>query len=65
MPWKSAAQERWGNSPAGHKALGDAGVDEWNAASKGMNLPKRVKPMGAKRARLDSASAYKIRKGAK
>jgi hypothetical protein len=34
MPWVSAKQRRWGNSPAGHKALGDKGVAEWNAASK-------------------------------
>ena len=43
MPWKSDAQRRWGNSPAGHAALGDKGVAEWNSASKGMKLPKRVK----------------------
>ena len=41
MPWKSAAQRRWGNSPAGHKALGDAGVAEWNAASKGQHPPEK------------------------
>jgi hypothetical protein len=43
MPWKSLAQERWGNSPSGQKALGKAGVDEWNKASKGKKLPKKVK----------------------
>jgi len=42
MPAKSKAQLRWVNSPAGHEALGDAGVDEWNAASKGLNLPERA-----------------------
>lgn len=42
MPWKSKAQERWGNSPAGHQALGDKGVDEWNKSSKGKKLPARV-----------------------
>jgi hypothetical protein len=42
MPWKSTAQAAWGNSPAGHEALGDKGVAEWNAASKGKKLPKRV-----------------------
>jgi hypothetical protein len=41
VPWKSAAQRRWGNSPSGHAALGDKGVDEWNAASKGMKLPEK------------------------
>lgn len=43
MPWKSRQQEKWGNSPAGKKALGKSGVDEWNAASKGKKLPKKVK----------------------
>lgn len=42
MPWKSDAQRRWGNSPSGHKALGDRGVNEWNAASKGKKLPEKV-----------------------
>lgn len=41
MPWKSEAQRRWGNSPSGRKALGDAGVDEWNGATKGKKLPER------------------------
>jgi len=43
MPWKSKAQERWGNSPAGRKALVDAGVSEWNAGSKGKKLPSKLK----------------------
>lgn len=43
MPWKSKAQEAWGNSPTGHKALGDAGVSEFNAASKGKALPSKLK----------------------
>lgn len=42
MPWKSKAQAAWGNSPAGHKALGDKGVSEWNRASKGMSLPEHT-----------------------
>jgi hypothetical protein len=33
MPWKSKAQQRWGNSPSGHAALGEAGVKEWNDAT--------------------------------
>ena len=41
MPWKSAKQMAWGNSPAGKKALGAAGVAEWNAATKGKKLPLR------------------------
>jgi hypothetical protein len=57
MPWKSDAQRKWGNSPSGHKALGDAGVKEWNQASKGEKVPERVgkkpygKPYGIKKAR--------------
>jgi len=43
MPWVSQKQEAWGNSPAGHKALGDAGVEEWNAATEGKKLPVRKK----------------------
>ena len=42
MPFKSLAQERWGNSPAGQKALGSK-LAEFNSASKGMKLPERVK----------------------
>ena len=42
MPFKSKAQMRWGNSPAGHKALGDAGVAEFNAATKGKTLPAKL-----------------------
>ncbi len=41
MPWKSDKQRRWGNSPAGIKALGKSGVAEWNNASKGMKLKKK------------------------
>ncbi len=43
MPWKSDAQRKWGNSPAGHKALGNKGVAEWNSATKGAKLPEHVK----------------------
>lgn len=42
MPWKSDQQRKWGNSPAGHAALGDKGVSEWNSASKGARLPARA-----------------------
>lgn len=42
MPWVSDAQRRWGNSPSGHAALGDKGVNEWNQASKGKSLPEKV-----------------------
>jgi hypothetical protein len=42
MPFKSRAQRRWGNSPSGHAALGDAGVKEWDQASKGLSLPRKL-----------------------
>lgn len=42
MPWVSEKQRRWGNSPAGLKAIGPAGVKEFNKASKGKSLPQRV-----------------------
>ena len=44
MPWKSIKQMKWGNSPAGIKALGGKkNVEEWNKATKGKKLPQRVK----------------------
>jgi len=42
MPWKSEAQRRWGNSPSGEKALGKAGVHEWDEATKGKSLPEKI-----------------------
>jgi hypothetical protein len=45
MPAVSKAQLRWVNTPAGKKALGSKGVKEWDSASRGLNLPERVKPM--------------------
>ncbi len=42
MPWKSLKQERWGNSSAGKKALGAKGVREWNRATMGKKLPRKV-----------------------
>lgn len=49
MPAKSRAQLRWVNSPSGQKALGKAGVAEWNAATKGRKLPERVSKPSPKR----------------
>lgn len=43
MPYKSQKQRAWANSPSGIKALGKAGVAEWNKASKGKSLPKVAK----------------------
>ncbi len=41
MPWKSKAQQAWGNSPSGHAALGDSGVKEWNDATDYKSLPEK------------------------
>ena len=60
MPYKSIQQARWAHSPSGIKALGKEGVAEWDAATRGKKLPKRVKKAdGGKlskkdRGRLDS-----------
>lgn len=44
MPWKSKKQRAWGHSPEGTKALGGKkAVEEWDKATKGKKLPKRVK----------------------
>lgn len=49
MPARSLAQLRWVNSPAGHRALGEAGVREWNEATKGRSLPERIGDVKKKR----------------
>jgi hypothetical protein len=42
MPWESAAQRRWGHTKAGEEALGGpSAVAEWDAATKGKDLPER------------------------
>ena len=44
MPFTSAAQVRWGNSPSGRKALGgQAAVDEWNHATNFNDLPQQAR----------------------
>lgn len=44
MPWKSKKQRAWGHSPEGIKALGGKkAVEEWDKATKGKKLSKRVK----------------------
>lgn len=49
MPYASLAQERWAHTRNGMKALGGkAKVAEWDAATKGKKLPRRI---GSKRAR--------------
>lgn len=42
MPYQSDSQRRWAHTETGTKALGGPEkVKEWDAASKGMNLPER------------------------
>ena len=44
MPWVSKRQRAWGHSPEGIKALGGKkAVEEWDKATKGKKLPKKVK----------------------
>ncbi len=50
MPYASLAQERWAHTPAGTKALGGASkVKEWDRATKGKKLPKRIKAKHARK----------------
>lgn len=44
MPYKSQAQRKWAHTKVGTKALGGKkAVEEWDKATKGKKLPKRVK----------------------
>lgn len=44
MPFQSARQARWGNSPTGKKALGgQAAVEEWNQATDFSDLPETAR----------------------
>lgn len=46
-PYVSEAQRRWAHTTNGKKALGgNAGVHEWDEATKGKKLPERVKHSG-------------------
>lgn len=60
-PYKSNAQRRWAHTAAGKKALGgNAGVHEWDEATKGKKLPEKV----AKSEEL-KPSKLNLEKGAK
>ena len=44
MPYVSERQRRWAHTKAGTKTLGGKkAVEEWDKATKGKKLPKRVK----------------------
>lgn len=63
MPYVSDAQRRWAHTKKGQEALGGpSGVAEWDAASKGMNLPERV---GARRKAAKPIAEAMARKGMK
>ncbi len=62
MGYKSQAQAAYFNKNRSSLEAQGVDVDEWNAASKGLKLPKRVKPtklktkggkLGAQEARLN------------
>ena len=42
MPYKSEAQRKYFNSPAGKAKIGAEEVKHWNEVSKGMKLPKKL-----------------------
>jgi hypothetical protein len=42
MPYKSEAQRKWAHTKNGMKALGKEGVKEFDEASKGKKLPKKI-----------------------
>jgi len=47
MPFESSAQNRWGHTPAGIKALGGkAKVKEWEQATDYSHLPEKVMNKG-------------------
>ena len=42
MPYKSAKQMRWAHSPTGKKKLGVAKVAEFDATSRGVQIPEKA-----------------------
>lgn len=61
MPFVSKAQARWGNSPAGRKALGD--VSEWNNSTDFKSLPERA-GMATHTVNLgDKGKSFKVKEG--
>jgi hypothetical protein len=48
MPYESLAQERYFNVNRKKMEAQGVNVDEWNSASKGKKLPKKVKKGGLK-----------------
>jgi hypothetical protein len=59
VPFVSKAQARWGNSPAGRKALGDVG--EWNSSTDFSHLPEKK---GMSEVNLGKKGSFHVKKGA-
>ena len=66
MPWQSKAQQRWGHSASGERALGGpAKVAGWDSATNFKGLPARKgKPMMTNGLKGYIAAAAKKRAGA-
>lgn len=64
MPYKSVAQQRWAHTKEGTRALGGKGkVAEWDSASKGKSLPRRIPSFGYGTEVQDYAKAVARRYG--
>jgi hypothetical protein len=50
MPYVSDKQRRWAHGPTGVKALGKKVVQEFDTASKGLDLPETAKSEAYKKA---------------
>ncbi len=61
MPFVSKAQARWGNSPSGHKALGNEG--EWNKSTDFSHLPEKHS-MKTEHVSLGHKGSFNVKKGA-
>lgn len=58
MPFVSKAQQRWGNSPTGVKALGGANaVKEWNQSTNEKKIPKKIAHPGVMKKAQDKVKS--------
>lgn len=58
MPWRSKKQAAWGHSPSGVKALGSAGVKEWDAATPKGSLKGEMHSYDSNRPKKPVMSRY-------
>lgn len=62
MPFLSKAQQRWGHTPEGEKALGGPGaVHEWDEATDFDDLPERS--MATHEVNLGRKGSFKVKEG--